>query len=74
MIDFMSSIYKRKKSGPKTEPVAHHKLLHEADLILYCLTRSVAAGHSDMTQTNQKFGFENHKTTVFLIKSYGRQY
>ena len=54
--------------------MTHNKHLQEADLTLYCLTRSAAAGESDMTQTNQKLGFENHNTTIFLIKFYGQQY
>ena len=67
MTDFMLSIYKRKKEEwtQKHNPVAHHKYLHGVDLTLYCLTRSVAAGQSDMTQTNQKLGLKNHNTTVF---------
>ena len=58
---------KEREADLKQNLQAHHKHLHEA---LYCLTRSVAAGHSGMTQTNQKLGFESHNTTAF----YGRQY
>ena len=49
-------------------PVAHHKHLHVEYLTLYCLTRSVAASQLDMTQTNQKLAFRNHKTTIFYNK------
>ena len=58
----------------KQNPEAHHQHLHAADLTLYCLPRSVAAGQLDRTKTSQKIGFENHNPTVFLIIFYGRQY
>ena len=41
---------KERGEDPKQNPVAHHEHLHEADLTLYCLTRSVAPGQPDMTQ------------------------
>ena len=53
---------------------AHHKHLHAVDLTLCCLPRSVIVGQSGRMQTNQKHGFENHNTIVFLIIFYGQQY